>query len=210
MKTDDLIALLSRDALLNERGSREKLTLALLAAVVMAGMVFAVIIRPRADLMTVATTTVFSIKLLFVLTLALAAVGLLRAAAKTEARLPAMLGVIPVAVLLFGFAYDVSTEPVAQLGTRLVGKNAAFCLVAIPFMAIMPMVGLFYALRSSAPNSPTVAGAMAGFASGAIAAAFYALHCTDDSPFFVAVWYSAAILILTAIGAALGRRILAW
>ena len=47
-------------------------------------------------------------------------------------------------------------------------------------------------------------------ASGATAAAVFAIHCTEDSPLFYAVWYALAILIVTGLGAALGRRVLRW
>jgi hypothetical protein len=45
---------------------------------------------------------------------------------------------------------------------------------------------------------------------GGVGATLYALHCTDDSPFFVAAWYSSAIAIVTLIGYATGRRWLRW
>ena len=46
--------------------------------------------------------------------------------------------------------------------------------------------------------------------SGGIAATFYAAHCPDDSPLFVAVWYPLAIAILTGLGALAGRFSLRW
>jgi hypothetical protein len=36
------------------------------------------------------------------------------------------------------------------------------------------------------------------------------MHCPDDSPLFVAVWYPIAIAFMTAVGAALGARLLRW
>ena len=53
-------------------------------------------------------------------------------------------------------------------------------------------------------------GALVGLASAALGAALYALHCTDDSPLFVATWYGAAALLMTGIGAILGARLLRW
>jgi len=44
----------------------------------------------------------------------------------------------------------------------------------------------------------------------ALAAALYALHCTDDSPLFVATWYSLAIAGVTVLGWAVGSRLLRW
>ena len=46
--------------------------------------------------------------------------------------------------------------------------------------------------------------------SGAVAAALYAIHCNDDSPLFVATWYTLAIGLTTIVGSLLGRRFLRW
>jgi hypothetical protein len=66
------------------------------------------------------------------------------------------------------------------------------------------------ALRQAAPEHPAFAGAAAGLFAGAIGAACYATHCPDDSPLFVAAWYTLAIGFAAAIGAAAGRRLLRW
>jgi len=57
---------------------------------------------------------------------------------------------------------------------------------------------------------PIVAGLAAGLFAGALGAAAYAPACKNDGGLFVAIWYSAAILIVAALGAAIGRRALAW
>jgi hypothetical protein len=44
----------------------------------------------------------------------------------------------------------------------------------------------------------------------ALAATVYAAHCTDDSPLFVATWYSLAIAFVTVVGAVIGSRVLRW
>jgi hypothetical protein len=49
-----------------------------------------------------------------------------------------------------------------------------------------------------------------GLAAGGLAAAIYALFCDQDSPLFVATWYVLGVLIVTAIGAAIGSRLLRW
>jgi len=38
----------------------------------------------------------------------------------------------------------------------------------------------------------------------------YAAHCTDDSPLFVATWYTLAVTLLTVAGAFAGRRFARW
>ncbi|TIM19365.1 MAG: DUF1109 family protein, partial [Mesorhizobium sp.] len=39
---------------------------------------------------------------------------------------------------------------------------------------------------------------------------FYAAHCFDDSPLFVATWYTAAIAGLALLGALGGRFFIRW
>jgi hypothetical protein len=73
-----------------------------------------------------------------------------------------------------------------------------------------PLAVFLAALRHGAPTRPRLAGAVAGLLAGGIAATFYAAHCTDDSPLFVATWYSIAIAGLVALGAICGRRVARW
>lgn len=54
------------------------------------------------------------------------------------------------------------------------------------------------------------AGAAAGLLAGGIAATFFALQCTSDSPLFVAVWYTLAIAGLAAIGAVSAKAMARW
>jgi hypothetical protein len=39
-------------------------------------------------------------------------------------------------------------------------------------------------------------------------ATLYASHCTDDSPLFVAAWYTIATALVTAVGALAGAKLL--
>ena len=55
-----------------------------------------------------------------------------------------------------------------------------------------------------------MAGAVAGLLAGALAATLYATHCVDDSPLFVALWYTPAIVLIVVLGAIIGRRLLRW
>jgi hypothetical protein len=43
-----------------------------------------------------------------------------------------------------------------------------------------------------------------------LSAALYATHCPDDSPLFVAVWYTLAVTLVMLIGASVGHRVLRW
>lgn len=61
-----------------------------------------------------------------------------------------------------------------------------------------------------APTDLTRAGAVGGIVAGGMSAIGYALHCTDDSIAFIAIWYSGAIVLCALTGAILGPRLLRW
>jgi hypothetical protein len=65
-----------------------------------------------------------------------------------------------------------------------------------------------FGLRQGAPTRPALAGGVAGLMSAGLAATIYASHCTDDSPLFVATWYTLAAALMTAIGALAGSKVL--
>src|SRR2546423_15075253 len=90
--------------------------------------------------------------------------------------------------------------------TRLVGNNSRVCMTAIPLMSLPILAGALIGLRHGAPARPAVAGAVAGLLSAGLAATLYASHCTDDSPLFVATWYTLATAMVTAIGALAGSK----
>ncbi len=114
------------------------------------------------------------------------------------------------ALLLLGIGLELVAVPQADWGRRMIGHNAMFCLRSIPLLALAPFCALLVALRDGAPSHPALAGAAAGLFAGAIGAMLYATHCPDDSPFFVAAWYSIGIAIMTAAGALIGARLLRW
>src|SRR4029078_364660 len=94
--------------------------------------------------------------------------------------------------------------------TKLVGANAAACVALILLLSVAPLGALLFALSEGAPAKPRLTGAVAGIAAGAIAATLYAMHCTDDSPLFVATWYTLAIGMMALVGWVLGKRLLRW
>jgi hypothetical protein len=76
-------------------------------------------------------------------------------------------------------------------------------VLSLPILA-----GSLLALRHGAPSRPAFVGALAGVMSAALGATLYAAHCTDDSPLFVAAWYTVAVVVMAALGAAIGNRVL--
>ena len=81
-------------------------------------------------------------------------------------------------------------------------------MTAVPLMSLPLLAASLFGLRHGAPTRPAVAGAMAGLLSAGLAATLYASHCTDDSPLFVATWYSIGAALIAALGALIGSRVL--
>jgi hypothetical protein len=212
METSDLIEALGKDAKAKAASLAAVLTGAGLAAIIVAFVLFAVLIGPRPDLAAAAGTPRFLFKFVVTLALVLAAAALLAALARPGASRRTRAQMLLVAPLLLGVAVAVEflAVPREAWAARWIGTNIAVCLTYIPLIGIGPLSLFLVALRHGAPTQPALAGAVAGLLAGGIAATLYAAHCTDDSPFFVATWYSIAIAGLAIFGALAGRAVLRW
>ncbi|MFS8037548.1 NrsF family protein [Xanthobacter sp. AM11] len=211
MKTEDLIRGLAAD-MRPGRSLEGGLALGVLAGVGAAALLFALILAPRPGLLPLLAE--WRIVLKFAVTLPLAAASLMLALRLSrpaaDAGRWALLLLLPVAVLVAGVVAELAATPPATWRSDLIGRYAPYCVSLIPLLAAPVLGALLLALRRGAATRPAVAGAAAGLAAGGLAAAIYALHCVDDSPLFMLAWYSLAVVIVTAAGAVLGRRILAW
>ena len=212
MHTNDLIRILAADQLVPSRSTAGWLALCLTLGFVVSGALFWWTLGPRDDIAAAAATPRFVLKIVEMLLLAgaaaMLALRLARPAADARGPVAAVLGAAILLALAAGI--ELVLVPQAQWGTKLVGTNSRICLTAIPLLALPLLVAGLYALRHGAPTRPGAAGAIAGLLAAALAAALYALHCTDDSPLFVATWYSLAIAGVTVLGWAVGSRVLRW
>jgi hypothetical protein len=154
----------------------------------------------------------FAFKLLVTLCLAIPALLLLPRVATPLTRTRALSRALWLAplVLLAGVLLELAVLPGDLWMPSAMGRNARWCLAMVPSLAAVPLAATLYCLRQAAPANPARAGAVAGLVSGGFAAAIYALHCTDDSPLFVALWYTTAVLFVTAVGAGLAARLARW
>jgi hypothetical protein len=212
MDTDRLIAGLAKDARLSAPRLPAILAAAFAAAAVAACLAFFGLLGPRADIAAAAETPRFLFKFLVTLSLAFAAAAAVFAASRPGASVRSAALLLAAAPLLLAGSLLVEffAVPPADWAARWIGTNMSNCLTFIPLIGILPLAILLYAMRQGAPTRPAVAGALAGLLAGGIAATFYAAHCTDDSPFFVATWYTIAIAGLALVGAVAGGRVLRW
>jgi hypothetical protein len=114
-----------------------------------------------------------------------------------------------IAIMVLG-ATSLAFAPSSYWTKMVVGDQWLECLLSIPIIAIVPFAAIVWAVRQTAPTDLVRAGALAGLAAGGVSAAGYALHCTDDSLPFVALWYGGTIALCTLAGAILGPRLLRW
>lgn len=211
MKTDELIAALAQDRRVLPAPARMMagtLPVAMLLVVVLLLTTYG----PRADLGEVLASPRFLFKFLATLSLAVPALVLLPRLAVPVQKTGGWLRALWLAplVLLAGVLLELVALPRTAWGASAIGHNGLWCLFMVPMMAILPLAGTLYCLRQAAPARPALAGAVAGLASGSLAATVYALHCTDDSPLFVALWYPLGVLGVSAVGAWLATRVARW
>ena len=209
MKTDHLIAMLARDDTPVSPLRRELLRAGAIG-LGMAAVLFALIYGLRPDFTAAAQDPRLWVKvvtpLMLLASAGLAASALLRPEGRARrAALIAAPLVLGLAVIL-----ELVALPAGRWGVALIGDNALKCIVSIPLLALAPFIALMRAAREGAPTRPGLAGAVIGLAAAGGGAALYALYCPDDSPLFVATWYSLAALAMAGIGALVGQRWLRW
>ena len=177
--------------------------LALIVAVVLVFLWFGI----SPDLMTTVRSAPFQHKVASMAALAGGGFVLVRNAARPEGTKLGFAALLPgLALLAFGGATDGSGLSVAGQSS----VSVPICLGAIIGLSLPALAMIIGVLRTGAPTRPALAGATAGVLAGALGAAAYALACKNDGGLFVAIWYSAAVLIVAGLGAVLGRRTLDW
>jgi hypothetical protein len=212
VKTSDLIAALAADPKPHGPPLSQRFLLALAVGALVSACAFGFTVGPRHDIHDAMRSLRFDWK--FVDTIALAiptgmiAWRLLRPGADFGGL--AWVLAIPVVLLGGSVAMELMMVPRDLWLTKLVGSNSMHCLRLIPLLAIAPLAALLIVMRAGAPVSPPLAGAAAGFVAAGIAATIYATNCTDDSPLFVATWYTLATAIVVLVGALVGGRVLRW
>ncbi len=212
MRTEDLVGALVADGAVRPAPLGRGFALAVIAGAVTTCALFFATIGPRPDFMQAAQTVRFLLKFVEAVALASAALALVlrlvRPGAETRVGDLALIGAG--ALLASAVVVELLVVPASSWGVRLVGSNWYHCLMLVPAFSIPPFVGLMIAARHGAPTRPRLTGAVVGLAAAGIGAFFYAANCIDDSPLFVATWYTLATVIVAGLGAVVGGRVLRW
>lgn len=212
MKTDDLIRALAADR--ETAGPAPSLALSLAGAVgfVLSALLFMWLVPLRPHLGEAMRTFPFVLKPIemgiLVVVSAVAVVRLAKPGAPF-ARTLAVAAAVP-AIMVAAVAMELTQVPRAEWMVKLAGAHWYLCVFNMVLLSLPILAALLFGLRLGAPTRPALAGAGAGLLSGALAASLYIAHCPDDSPLFVAAWFTLAIAIATGIGAMAGSRILRW
>jgi hypothetical protein len=210
MDTERLIRTLAADNGTSARPVGQTLAMAMLVALPVTAALLLVTIGIRPDFMSAMHNPFFDLKFVVTLTLALPAILISLHLSRPEASLRGWFWLLLLSplVLIAAIASEMMIPQRLPMMTRLVGKNSMLCMSAVPVLSMPILAGALFALRHGAPSRPALAGAIAGLLSAGFAATMYAAHCTDDSPLFVATWYTLAVALVSAIGALVGSRVL--
>ncbi|WP_334192573.1 DUF1109 domain-containing protein [Pararhodobacter sp.] len=210
MKTDALIAALAADTT-PRVAPGARLARVLPVAFVVSGLMLVAFWHVRPDLAQ-ALTSAPVYKTLVPMVLALAALWLARGMARPEAPVgaeAALVGVLGLGMLA-ALVYGLSTNSLSEIGALLDTRDFENCLVSVPVLAALPLGGALWALKAGAPRHPALAGAAAGLLAGGLGAAVYSLHCPHDPLMYFLPAYGGAMLIVVALGAVIGGRVLRW
>lgn len=213
MKTDDLVAALSTHIEpVNRRLVSRTVYIALAAGTVVALGIMLVGFGVRSDFTTGRALMFLLLKLAFAVGIVGGASTYLTRLARpgAERRTSSISALMPFAAIVLLAAISLGLAPSSHWNTMVMGDEWLECLLSIPIIAIVPFAVIIAAVRRAAPTNLVRAGAVAGLIAGGVSAMAYALHCTDDSLPFVAVWYGGTMVLCTLAGAALGPRLLRW
>jgi hypothetical protein len=210
MDTEQLIRSLAADNSHRARPVGYVLMLSLLAAAPVSLVMFFGELGFRPDIMTAMHNPFFDLKFAVTLALAISGIAVALHLSRPEASLRGFgwFLLIPAGILAACISGEMMMPQRAPMMTRLVGSNSKICMTAIPALSLPLLIAALMGLRHGAPARPTLSGAIAGLLSAGLAATLYASHCTDDSPLFVATWYTIATACVAALGALIGSRML--
>jgi hypothetical protein len=213
MKTDELIAMLARDAGTVTSGLPQRRYAAALGwGAFGTTALMAVLLGVRPDLAEAVRLPMFWVKLAFPAALlagALLAVLRLSRPGVLLGRVPAAIAAPILAMWLLAAIVLLGAAP-GERDELILGHSAASCPFTIALLSAPLFGATLWAMRGLAPTRLALAGGAAGLLAGAGGALVYALYCPEMAAPFIGVWYLLGMLLPAAVGALLGPRLLRW
>lgn len=213
MKTEDFIDMLATGLTAVEKNvAARRYAMAISFGVLGSILLMTTLLGIRPDIVESAQLAKFWIKLGFVSCLAGASLFVVLRLSKPGIRLgmaPSALAT-PVAVMWLFAMFVMNAADPAQRMKLLLGETWAVCPFLIAMLSVPIFAMVIWAMKGLAPTRLGLAGAAAGFLSGAAGALVYCFHCPEMEAPFLGVWYLLGILIPTIVGALGGRYLLRW
>lgn len=212
MQTDELVEALSRNPVPRHRVppalviGLAALSAGAMAVVLSFAWLYATGVPPEADVHDLL------IKFAFIFGVILSALVLVRDLAVPGRRLrlsPAVV-VVPFALMLAFAGHELMSLDGGTWRSHAAHTSWLGCLWQVGLFAIPAFAILAFAVRRLAPVRLRHAGFQIGLVAGGIGAMCYALHARDESLAFSLVAHGIAILLIAAIGALAGPRLLKW
>ena len=213
MKTNDLISMLARGPIeADASATTRRLSLAAAGGLPVVVAAMWVLLGPRHDLAAAATLPMFWMKFMLPLGLAASLWAAVWQLARPGERgsAPRLAAICVLAVFWAAAAFDLATSPSGARWPMVEGLSALPCVASIALLSLPLLAAMFVALRGLAPTRLRAAGAAAGALSGSLAALIYAVHCTEMTLPFLAVWYVLGMSVPAVLGALAGPRLLRW
>lgn len=211
MKTDVLIEMLARGAGPAPRAVAVRRLVPVLSLGLVASIAMALWVIGPLPATTFATPAPW-IKLVYAVAMAVAAAVLTARLARPIARWQAPQAVVILVVgamaLLGATAWLGSPED--RRWQAVFGDTWLVCPWLLMGFSLPALAGTLWAVKGLAPTQLQKAGFACGLLAGATGAAGYSLACPESSITFVAIWYTAGMLLTALLGRALGPRVLRW
>jgi len=213
VRTDELITMLATSSGAVESGSASKrVAMAMGWGAFGAALLMAVMLGVRPDLSQAVSRPMFWVKIGYATTLLLAS---LFAVSRLSRPGLALSGVAPVilapviAIWILGAVELVGADP-GERYRLLIGRTWRSCPELIATLSVPSFVAMMWAMKGLAPTRLRLAGAAAGLVASSIGTVVYSFHCPEMSATFLGCWYLLGMLVLPAVGAMLGPRLLRW
>ena len=213
MKTDELIAALAAGTEpVDPRVPRRRLLLAAIGGAALGAPLMIGLLGPNPQLALAVQWPMFWSKVAFAVAVAAAAFAVALRLAKpgVPARRAAGALAIPFAAIWLVAAAALLASAPGEREALILGSTWRVCPLNIGMLSLPALALSLWALRGLAPTRLRLAGAAAGLLAGGLGAAVYTLHCPEMAAPFIGTWYVLGMMAPTALGAALGPRILRW